>query len=472
MVQSSNFGYLYIYLWEWLALPFYVIIIYFISRAHQRRKIKDNPVYEYYQKGLMLKILGGIAFALIYYYYYQGGDTFMYFESSMTMKNLMLNSFSSFVKNEFGGASMENFALFNSNTGYPMVYMYNDPQTFSVIRLVTPIVLLSFSGYLISTVLLAWLSYAGLWKLFLVFTEYYPHLKKQLFIAILCFPSVIFWGSGILKDTITLSSSGWVVYCIYKIFIVRKSILRYLLLFIPFSLIILSIKPYIIFALLPGSLMWIFSNRVYRIRNTLIRIMVIPMIFIVCLTGGYFIMKNLGKYMGKFSIDRVSTTAKVIETDLKKDYYGGHSFDIGTFENTPSGYLKIFPKAFVAGAYRPFIWESGNIVMLISGIENAFLLYLTFLTLRRVGFRIFKRLFKEPLLFFAFSYSVFFAFAVGLTTSNFGALVRFKIAYLPFFTACLYILSWKEKYSEETETSLNEINTSYSTNPQISTAGY
>ncbi|HXP48429.1 MAG TPA: hypothetical protein VN922_00660, partial [Bacteroidia bacterium] len=100
------------------------------------------------------------------------------------------------------------------------------------------------------------------------------------------------------------------------------------------------------------------------------------------------------------------------------------------------------------------------------------LLYLTFLTLVRVRLRIFKRLFKEPLLFFAFSYSVFFAFAVGLTTSNFGALVRFKIAYLPFFTACLYILSWKEKYSETTENNFSEISTGYSTDAEISTANY
>ncbi|HXP49595.1 MAG TPA: hypothetical protein VN922_06570, partial [Bacteroidia bacterium] len=322
MVPSFNFGYIFIYLWEWLALPFYILIIYFISRAHQKNKIKDNPLYEYYQKGLILKILGGIAFALIYYYYYQGGDTFMYFESAMTMKNLMIQSFPSFARNEFGGATTANFALFNQNTGYPLLYMYNDPQTFSVIRLVTPIVFLSFSGYLISTVLIAWLSYAGLWKLFLVFTSYYPHLKKQLFIAILCFPSVIFWGSGILKDTITLSSSGWVVYCIYQIFIIRKRIFRYLLLFIPFSLIILSIKPYIIFALLPGSLMWIFSNRIYRIGNVMVKILIIPFIFVVCLGGGYLIVKNLGKYMGKFSLERISTTAMVTESDLKKDYYG------------------------------------------------------------------------------------------------------------------------------------------------------
>ncbi len=153
--------------------------------------------------------------------------------------------------------------------------------------------------------------------------------------------------------------------------------------------------------------------------------------------------------MGKFSIEQISKTAQITESDLKQDYYGGHSFDIGNFEPTPAGYLKVFPKAFVAGAYRPFIWESGNIVMIMSSLENTFLLFLTLLIfIRNSPYNILKRLFKEPLLFFSFSYSVFFAFAVGLTTANFGALVRFKIAYLPFFVACLYILSRKEKKAE------------------------
>ncbi len=454
-----------------MALPFYVALILLIARFHQRKRLEENPIYKYYLRGLVLKIFGGIVFALIYYYYYQGGDTFSYYESALTMKNLMFQSFPDFLKNEFGSASTANFALFSPKTGYPLPYMYWDTQTLTVIKLITPIMLLSFSGYLISTVIVAWLSYSGVWKLFLVFSSYYPQLKGRFFIAIVCFPSVIFWGSGILKDTITLSSIGWIVYSIYNAFILKRKIVLYLLLLIPFAIVVLYIKPYIIFALLPGSLMWVFSNRIYKIRNTMFKLLIIPVIFLLCLGGGYFIVQNLGDYMGKFSVDKITTTAIITENDLKKDYYGGHSFDIGSFENTPSGYAKIFPKAFIAGAYRPFIWESGSLVMLISGIENLFLLYLTFLALARSRLRIFKRLFKEPLLFFAFSYSIFFAFAVGLTTSNFGSLVRFKIAYLPFFTACLYILSWKEKVSEYEEAETDELNASHLTgsSPEVTT---
>lgn len=450
MVSSANFGYISIDLWEWLALPFYLLIIYIIGNFYQKTKQATSLLYDFYIKGLFIKIGGSIFFAFIYYYYYKGGDTFSYFESALTMKNLMLHSFPAWLQNEFGDTNSQKYSLFTTSTGYPLPYMYYDPQTFTVIRLLNPILLFTFNSFLLSTVMVAWISYSGIWRLYLVFASYYPNIRKFFFIAILCFPSVIFWGSGILKDTITLSCSGWVIYSIYNIFIIRRRVALNSIILAFGLFMILLIKPYIIFALLPGTLMWIFSQRIYAIRNTFIKILIIPLIFSICISGGYYIIKNLSNYMGKFSLSKIKQTAAVTENDLKQAYYGGHSFDIGKISNTPAGYIKIFPKAFIAGIYRPFIWESGNAVMLLSGIESIYILYLTFLVFKRTSIiNLIRKLFKEPLLFFALSYSVFFGFAVGLTTSNFGALARFRIAYLPFFVSCLFILSHKTQEQED-----------------------
>ena len=463
MVPSDNFGYLYIYAWEWLGLPFYLFAIIFMASLYQRRKLKENSIYQYYLQGLFIKLFGGIGFALVYYFYYKSGDTFSYYESALTMKNLFFHSIPDWANNQFHKASYENYALFNTKTGYPLRYMYYDSQTFTVIKLVTPLMFVTFGGYLLSSVIIAWLSYAGLWRLLLVFSAYYPHLKKQFFIAIICFPSVIFWGSGILKDTITLSASGWAVYAIYNTFIIKNKRLKYGLILLLALYLIISIKPYIFMALLPGSLVWVFSHRLYKIRNTLIRILIIPFIFVLCVFGGYYLLDNLKGYMGKFAIDKVATTAAVTENDLKQDYYAGHSFDIGAFENTPIGYIKIFPKALIAGLFRPFLWEVGNAVMLLSGLENAYLLYLALLVFKRSNpVTLFKRILTEPMLFFSFSFSIFFAFAVGLTTANFGALVRFKIAYLPFIVCVFYILSEKRKKTDSVEYSSEEVSTTLS----------
>ena len=441
MVQTAYFGILTINLWELLALPFYLLIIYFIASSIKKRKIAGNPDYKYYVWGLFAKIAGGISFVFIYLYVYKGGDTTAYFESSMAMRNLLSNSAYDWFQNEFGGANWDHFSLFSYDTGYPLPYMYFDPQTYMVIRLVNPILLVTFSSYLLTTIILDWIAFAGVWRLFLVFSEHYPNRKKLFALAILFFPSVIFWGSGILKDTFTLSCTGWVVYCIHRIFILKKSRIRYFLILLLNLSIIFLIKPYVIITLLPGALIWIFSYRISNIQNAVFKVLIIPFIIIISIGGGTYLMSFMGSYMGKYALDKIATTAMVTQNDLKREYYHGHSFDIGITDPTPSGLLKKFPAAFVAGIFRPYLWESENVVMLISGLENTLILILTVISIFRTNLLTFlKKLLREPILFFALSFSVFFAFSVGITTSNFGALVRFKIAYLPFYLCALFIL--------------------------------
>ena len=71
---------------------------------------------------------------------------------------------------------------------------------------------------------------------------------------------------------------------------------------------------------------------------------------------------------------------------------------------------------------------------------------ITILLLLRVGpIKVYNQIRKEPLLTFSIVFSVFFAFSVGLTTSNFGALVRYKIPAVPFFLSSILILYQKQK---------------------------
>ena len=50
-------------------------------------------------------------------------------------------------------------------------------------------------------------------------------------------------------------------------------------------------------------------------------------------------------------------------------------------------------------------------------------------------------MFRHHFLFFSVTFSLFFAFSVGLTTSNFGSLVRYKIPAIPLFVASLFIIA-------------------------------
>jgi hypothetical protein len=74
------------------------------------------------------------------------------------------------------------------------------------------------------------------------------------------------------------------------------------------------------------------------------------------------------------------------------------------------------------------------------------------MVLFKVGPRkIYTQVSKEPLLIFSVVFSIFFAFSVGLTTSNFGALVRYKIPAVPFYLSAMLILYQRNKQTDIVE---------------------
>ena len=66
-----------------------------------------------------------------------------------------------------------------------------------------------------------------------------------------------------------------------------------------------------------------------------------------------------------------------------------------------------------------------------------FTAYLLFIT---GPFRLIRILFREPILIYAFVFSVLFAFGVGIAGTNFGALVRYKVPLVPFYFPMIYLV--------------------------------
>jgi hypothetical protein len=208
------------------------------------------------------------------------------------------------------------------------------------------------------------------------------------------------------------------------------------------SYVIISIKAYIFVALIPGATIWILYDRIKNIQSAFFRILIAPVIIGIGILGSSFILSSLGSSLGSYgSIDKAIDKAIVTKNDLTRDAYGQNSFDIGEMDGSIGSIISKCPVALTAGLFRPFLWDVRNPVMLISAIENTILLLLTFRVFFRLGpFRFFRTIFSEPLLIFSFIFVIFFSFSVGLSTANFGALVRYKIPSLPFFMCLLMIL--------------------------------
>ena len=87
--------------------------------------------------------------------------------------------------------------------------------------------------------------------------------------------------------------------------------------------------------------------------------------------------------------------------------------------------------------------------MLVTALENTVILIFFIYIFLKVGpINYISGTFSEPMSMFGFVFALIFSFAVGLTTANFGSLVRYKIPAMPFFLASIYIAR-DRRFAEE-----------------------
>lgn len=430
-------------IFDLLLPPFYLAVIFFYARGLVARNIRTKSYYRFLIPGLFCKILGGIGLCFVYTLYYkEGGDVTNYYLSTRTYVNALLHfDFTMFFQMiDYRHNNIWDVLANNDRYGY-FLFVPTDYYALFTVVITIPFCLLGCKSFIATTILLATFSFFGLWKLYQVFVDNFPTITRQLAIAIFFVPSVFFWGSGILKDSYTLTAVGFYIYGFYKFQILKQRRLKYLLMVVLSVVAFLSIKPYYFFALLPGSLIWMFFQRLMRIKSQVLRVMAIP--FLLVLAGGAVLvgLKVFGQYLGEYSLDLILLKAVKTQQDLIREAYGTNSYNIGLFEPTIPGILSKLPAALNLALFRPYIWDARNPVMLLSGIENLFMLVFSLTILLRVKIgTLVRSLFSNPLLVFSFLFAIFFAFSVGLTTANYGALARLKIPCIPFYLCSLFIL--------------------------------
>jgi hypothetical protein len=439
--MDEKVGIEYLTLTDFILLPFVLFFIYYFGRMKRDKNIAQFPEFKYYLPGLNVKIVGAIAISLIYLLYYGGGDTTNYYNDAICWNKLLFSNPSGFITIFKEGTTVNNYFYFTPETGYPIYYKVG--STTFVVRFAFIVTLLSFRSFLVATILFAWFSYMGVWRLYKVFLYEFPTLHREMAIAILFIPSVFFWGSGMLKDTVTFSAAGFFTFNFYMLFIKRKQLFYHAIGLFLSSYIILSIKPYILFGFLPGCLLWITNNIITRFGGSFTRAVATPVFLVIALTTGYFLLQNLSSQLGDYSLEKVLDKAVVSQEDLKSDYYHGNSFDLGDIEPTIPSMLSKAHLAINAALFRPYLWECKNPVMYLSGLENLVLMIFSLSILFRLKIiGVFKYFIKHHLLTFALVFSLFFAFSVGISTPNFGSMVRYRIPILPFYAASLFIIRY------------------------------
>ena len=95
--------------------------------------------------------------------------------------------------------------------------------------------------------------------------------------------------------------------------------------------------------------------------------------------------------------------------------------------------------------FRPFIWESNNLLYLISSLESSFFTYLVLRLFLKINhfFTIMRLIFTKPIVIYCVFFSLFFFLFVGISSTNFGSLIRYKIPSTPFLLIAIFIIEFE-----------------------------
>lgn len=405
---------------------------------------KGHPWRAYFLYGLGVKIFGAIFIGLIYEYYYGGGDTSYYFYHSKIINSAFSESFLKWINlllhipNNYDGEYYNYISRME---------WYNDKGSYMVCSITAFVNIFTLNTYLPTSIIFAFLSFSGLWAMFRTFANQYPHLGKYIALATLFVPSCFIWGSGIFKDTICMFALGWMLYSSFQLLIQRNmSVINILLLLLSFY-ILLIVKVYILISFLPAVALWILFYYLHKIKYSVTRFFTKAIVIVFSFLIFVSIYNYYGSSLGKYSLDNIAKTSLVTRGWIAYSSGDlGSGYDLGEFEPNIFGLLSKFPQAVNVTLFRPYLWEANKSLIFLNALESFLLLFVTLKIIFSIGFvRIWKTISADPNIQFCLIFSIVFAFSVGISTYNFGALSRYKIPCIPLYVMALVLIYYKNK---------------------------
>lgn len=374
------------------------------------RSIGKGELSSWFITGLIFKILAGLAVGILYFYIYEYGDTILYYTDASSLAEIAYH------------APLEYFNILVGNADLTLHYS-NNPRALFFVKLISPVLIISGKNYWICSLYLSIISFTASWYLLVTIVKHFPAIKYQAIFSLLFFPSVVFWSSGILKESIAFSIIAvlimYFIQLIYspKLLNVWKLVVAAILLYVLFMLkyyyaaaILVAIVPTIMIT----SISW----------KTKVKHPVITWIALCVFVG--FVVSTLHPNLNFNRIIEVLVENNQLyeqHYDLAKTihYYKLESEWWSILINTPLALISIW--------FRPFVFEAGSFLQIALGIENLMILTLF------IGLMIRKPTIKSisiNLLLSALTYILVLSIFLAISSPNFGTLSRYRVSFLPF----------------------------------------
>ena len=386
-----------------------------------------------------LKLLAGITLLLIYTFYYadrETADIYKYFDDSLIIHELLLKDPGAYFQILIGINSEDPHLLgILDKLNYwhkPFESaLYNDNRT--IIRFNVLARLISFGSIGVHTVIMCLISYTGLLAIYKFSVQFVKTKEKILVFVVFLLPSVLFWGSGLLKEGMLLFALGIFIYSCDRA--CSKGLNSKITLSILFSLWLLLIsKIYIIIAVAPLILAYCWSYRAG----------VIPMILRYCLTLciGLAVLWGIQWMNPDLDLTTMLSNKQGNFMDVAAMSNANSVYSIPVLEPSVLSIVKSIPIAIINVLFRPHLGDVDSPMMSLAALEN--LMILLSLTVSLIFMK--KKTADWNFLFFCIGFVVILYALIGMVTPILGAVVRYKIPALPFLLLIFLVLFDQEKF--------------------------
>lgn len=387
----------------------------------------------------LIKILFGFAVWCVYTFYYTeraNNDIFRFFDDAVIMFNAIYHHPMHYVQMVLG---------INTDASYLKPYYKQMANWYKpwaaatyhnnriIIQFNALVHLFSFGYYNVHTVFMCFLSFLGLTGIYKTFVPLMKDKTKELAFAVFLIPSVLFWGSGVLKEGIIIFALGIFLYYSYQYFFVKRSVIG-LLSIVFLAMILAFTKIYVFLAIAPSILALIFVKKTGTKHVFLKFLGVHVLLFIIAV--------NLYRLNSNWDILRELKHKQWALTEIAEIGNAGSLISTKKLEPNTIGLIKNTPEAIMNTLFRPHLFEAKSLFMLMSAMENLLLIILIILS-----FVFIKKPNNEslPLLYTSIFFVFCLALIIGLVNPVLGSIVRFRIPLLPFFAIIFILLLDKEK---------------------------
>ncbi len=382
-----------------------------------------NFFKNFFWPALLLKLGAGLLVGWLYQHYLSGGDTFVYQKQADIL--------SAYAQQE-----PRNYLHFILTGEYPSEYLYNIMKfrgysnSFFMVLLLHFLNFITHNSYYLNSFYFSLFSFWGCWQLTKTAAFIFPSTRMAAVLAFLFFPSIVFWSSGVLKESILVGSCAlllagvlqfiylphpkWVTFlkiavAAYFCFKIRFYFaVAYFPLLASFTLLQLIGQK----KLLPESKKLIYYGSVLVVLG------ILASFLHEAITPAYFFKEMIKSY----DISRATTTREAF-------------IDLPDLQPTYQSLVYYAPKAISSTIFRPFIGEINTPEYGLAGLEN--LLVLVIAALALFTFWQNKPALPLTLVLSLLVYSMIVAALIGYSTANLGSVSRYKVAFMPFL---LYIL--------------------------------